>query len=465
MRSALTLATGLVLGAITTGGDAGACGGCFHPPSADSVVTGHRMAFAVSADRTVLWDQIKYSGSPAEFGWVLPVTPGATIEASTDAWFEALDSATTVTVTAPPLNCATSGNTGCSCVSASDSVSASGGSFAGKGVAVIHEGTVGPYETVTLRSTDAGSLRAWLGSHGYVVAADINPIIDAYVSEGADFIALRLLPNRGVSQMTPVRVVTPSGSPILPLRMVAAGTGSSVDIVLFVIGEKRFGLKDLTEVHLDTSTITYDFQKNDTNYLALREAALSDNVGANFLTTFAATQPFTRTPGAGGFNVSPSSSFGPSGFAPNLATLYFRQAFANDGRTNSNPCSSAIQRLDSPGLVSDAAAAKGLACDKYDDFSAAELGMRPSRVWLTRLEMTLPREALKMDCNVGATTSQDSVSNELTASKSANRPSYCADPLFESRVARERSSPASAFAWAIAALGLVAVLRRARGRS
>jgi hypothetical protein len=469
MRNALELATGLVLGAITLGGDARACGGCFHPPTADSVVTGHRMAFAVSENRTVLWDQIKYSGNPSDFGWVLPVAPGATIEASTDAWFEALDSATTVSVTAPPLNCATPGSSGCGFISSSDSLSSSGGSFAGNGVTVLHEGTVGSFETATLRSTDGASLRTWLSNHGYVVAADINPIIDAYVSEGADFIALQLLPGLGVNQMTPVRVVTPSGRPILPLRMVAAGTGSSVDIVLFVIGEKRFGLKDLTEVHVDA--ITYDFAKGETNYLTLRQRALADSVGANFLTTFAATQPFTRTPSSGGFQVlSPSNSFGSSGFASNLADLYFQQAFSNAGRTaggapSGNICPATVQRLDSADLVTDATAAGGLWCDVYDDFAAAELGMHPSRVWLTRLEMTLPREALAMDCNVAPATSQEGVSNQLVAVRSTNRPSYCQEPIFESRVARERTSPASAVAWAMAALGLVALLRRARGRS
>jgi len=44
MRNALRFAAGLALGAIALGGDARACGGCFHPPTADSVVTGHRMA-------------------------------------------------------------------------------------------------------------------------------------------------------------------------------------------------------------------------------------------------------------------------------------------------------------------------------------------------------------------------------------------------------------------------------------
>src|SRR4051794_4637891 len=78
--------------------DARACGGCFHEPSQteteSTVVTGHRMAFAVSLDHTVLWDQIRYAGAPSSFAWVLPIKAGAYVELSNDAWFEALEAAT-----------------------------------------------------------------------------------------------------------------------------------------------------------------------------------------------------------------------------------------------------------------------------------------------------------------------------------------------------------------------------------
>src|SRR5262245_30609704 len=93
-RIALTLAA-LALAAVHPT-DARACGGCFHMPSQteSTVVTGHRMAFAVSPARTILWDQIEYSGSPSSFAWVLPVKAGAELQLSTDAWFEALEAAT-----------------------------------------------------------------------------------------------------------------------------------------------------------------------------------------------------------------------------------------------------------------------------------------------------------------------------------------------------------------------------------
>src|SRR3989442_1313170 len=108
--------------ALLASNDAHACGACFHEMNQPetTVVTGHRMAVSISPVQTVLWDQVKYAGNPAEFAWVLPVKPGAYIELSNDAWFEALDAATSTRVVPPQLNCAPqsfsdgSGSRGCS---------------------------------------------------------------------------------------------------------------------------------------------------------------------------------------------------------------------------------------------------------------------------------------------------------------------------------------------------------------
>src|SRR4051794_22797336 len=80
--------------------DADACGGCFlvGGGSQSTVVNAHRMAVSVSTQRTVLWDQIQYAGSPEDFAWVLPVRAGAYLELASDAFFEALDTATSATV-------------------------------------------------------------------------------------------------------------------------------------------------------------------------------------------------------------------------------------------------------------------------------------------------------------------------------------------------------------------------------
>ncbi len=86
-------------------GDARACGGCFSRPTENTIVTDHRMAFSVSTQQTVLWDQIQYNGNPKDFSWVLPVRAGAVVQLSHDEWFEALDALTRPVITGPSRNC------------------------------------------------------------------------------------------------------------------------------------------------------------------------------------------------------------------------------------------------------------------------------------------------------------------------------------------------------------------------
>ena len=79
--------------ALTNVRDAEACGGCFHPEptvintgteTTSSVITDHRMVFKISQNETILWDQVRYTGRPDEFAWVLPVREGAKVELSRD---------------------------------------------------------------------------------------------------------------------------------------------------------------------------------------------------------------------------------------------------------------------------------------------------------------------------------------------------------------------------------------------
>ncbi|MET0412357.1 MAG: DUF2330 domain-containing protein, partial [Polyangiaceae bacterium] len=450
-----------------------ACGGCFSPPSASAPVVGHRMAFAIAGERTVLWDQFQYTGEPEDFSWVLPITPGAYLEASSDAWFEALEAYTSVQVAPPPLNCAPPPSSGGCGSSSSDGLSVSadnGGSFAGPTVAVLSRQTVGPYDTVTLRSVDGDALTEWLVGNGYVVPPDVEPIIAAYVNEGADFIALRLSPGQGVQQMTPVRVVTPSGPAILPLRMVAAGVGLSVDIVLFTIGEARFALPDFAEVGLESARLSYDFADNTSNYLELRRQALARNEGSTFLTTYAAegglgSRDFTRQ----------VLTSGATGAADNLADLYFSQALENRGEDDPpiESCRTAAAYSRDDALVvrvceddeDDACVAergpgeldsRELVCEGFDDLQAALLGQVPARTWLTRVELNLPRAALAADCVVEPNLDQASVSASLTAKVAQNPP--CPPALFSSSLSPVQ--PRVPGEWLFAGAVALGLLRR-----
>src|SRR4051812_29809011 len=82
-----------------------ACGGCFAPPETQQVVTDHRMVMAVHSNESILWDQIRYTGRPEDFSWVLPVAGTVRIELASGEFFDRLDSATVARVQPPPNFC------------------------------------------------------------------------------------------------------------------------------------------------------------------------------------------------------------------------------------------------------------------------------------------------------------------------------------------------------------------------
>src|SRR5262249_23536618 len=128
---------------------------------------------------------------------------------------------------------------------------------------------------------------SWLTSHGYAIDPKVQPVIDAYTAEGFDFIALRLLPDQGVKQMKPVRVVTPGMSPSLPLRMVAAGTGDKVAITLFVIGEGRRRAQNFQNAEVDPKKLVWNVGSSESNYAATRLALLAEKSGRTWNNAYA----------------------------------------------------------------------------------------------------------------------------------------------------------------------------------
>ena len=252
-----------------------ACGGCFQqppppPPSPrpPSVVTDHRMIVAISQGQTTLYDELRYNGSPESFAWVLPISGTAKIGVSSDGVFSTLDAMTQITVIPPPENCPAY-PTGCSS-SFGDNAAPASNAGAGGGVTVTAQQTVGPYETVQLHSNDGASLNQWLTSHGYVVPDDIKPVVDQYVSEHFDFLALKLVPGQGIQAMRPVRVTTTGASAVLPLRMVAAGTGAKVGIVLWMVAEGRYEPQNFPFFQIKADELEWDWTTYSSNLATLR---------------------------------------------------------------------------------------------------------------------------------------------------------------------------------------------------
>jgi hypothetical protein len=250
-------------------GDALACGGCFSPPSeVPTVVTDHRMLLSVAKDQSTLYDQIKYSGEPSAFGWVLPISGTVEIGLSADVVFQSLDQITQTVLQAPPQNCPPPPDS-CRSFNAPSAAGAADGAQ-DAGVAVLKQEVVGPYETVQLQASDPTALQTWLSDNGFSLPDDVKPVVDQYVAESFNFLALKLLPGKGVQDMRPVRVTTQGANVALPLRMVAAGTGPTVGITLWILSEGRYEPQNFPSFHVNDDELAWDWTQNRSNYTELR---------------------------------------------------------------------------------------------------------------------------------------------------------------------------------------------------
>jgi len=296
MRNKLLLSAIVMAAALTSTyafeGEASACGGCFGPPPSPTespqVVTDHRMILTIAKEQSTLYDQIRYSGNPSSFAWVLPISGTVEIGLSSDIVFQSLDGVTTTSIVAPPRNCPpppNCNNRGAGGFGASsDSSARPGAQDAGApndpGVIVTKQEVVGPYETVQLKATNANALQEWLATNNfYVPPGDVQNVINQYVTEKFDFLALKLLPGKDVKDMRPVRVTTKGANAVLPLRMVAAGTGAVVGVSLWVLGEGRYEPQNFPSFAFKADDLAWDWNANRSNYTDLRAEKTATSQG------------------------------------------------------------------------------------------------------------------------------------------------------------------------------------------
>ena len=361
--------------------DASACGGCFVPQDESTQVTGHRMAVSVSSKQTTLWDQIEYSGNPASFAWVLPIKGQVDIGLSSDVMFAFLGQQTTPTVYPPPVDCPPPPSCYNDYSEGVTSTTGAGGGSAG-GVEVISQETVGPYETVQLSSSDPVALQDWLVAHGYDVPPDIAPIVTAYVDEGFDFLALKLVPGQGVEAMRPVRITAPGAGLGLPLRMVAAGTGAVTPLTLWVLGEGRYEAANFPNVVLDPTEVVWNWNTYDSNLAELRAATLAATNGFGWLTE--AAMPMSG-----------------SGFSSQMLSVA-EQLPDQSGYGNGD--------YDPADSIAECQA----------DLDALFGSLSDQSLWVTRIHAELPRAALAKDLALGAAT-QKEVSPFIQATKTVGK--------------------------------------------
>jgi hypothetical protein len=401
-RSKLALGVATALAAVSFAGErqASACGGCFHPPTQNVTdITDERMLLAVSAKQSTLYDQIEYSGSPSSFAWVLPIHGTVTVGLSADVLFDSIDALTATQIIPPPQNCPSpictvSGGFG----GGGPLAFAAGDAGSAAVVQVLSQANVGPYETVQLHSTDSSALDTWLTTNGFDIPAAVQPILAAYVSEGFDFLAMKLLPNQGVQAMRPVRVTTSGASLSLPLRMASVGTGAITGITIWVVADGRYEPQNFPFFHIDDSQLVWDWSSNISNYTTLRVQEESDfkNAGWEIESSIALNQQLITN-----VILSGGQYYG-NGFGSSAAI-----AATQDYLPVGNP---------------DAGTDAGESAEQVrdDDVNALFAGLSGSTVRVTRMRSDIAQSAMTSDFVLQASSDQSELSNVRNVTKAVN---------------------------------------------
>jgi MYXO-CTERM domain-containing protein len=197
----------------------------------------------------------------------LPIHGTVDVGLSADVLFDSVDALTATQISSPANACPPPPSCGGGLAA---SVSDNGASAPGGGVTVTKQQNVGPYATVQLHTTDPMALNAWLSQNGFEIPADVQPVVDEYVKEQFDFLAMKLLPGQGIQAMRPVRVTSQGASLSLPLRMAAIGTGATVGITIWVVSDGRYEPQNFPFFHINDSDLVWDWSTSSSNYTTLR---------------------------------------------------------------------------------------------------------------------------------------------------------------------------------------------------
>ena len=109
-------------------------------------------------------------------------------------------------------------------------------------VVLLERQTLGPFDVSTLAANDADALNHWLAANGYTLSPEIASGLQPYVAENWYFIAVRLTPGAGGTELTgsldPLWITFPYGKIVYPMRLSAA-VRHNLTVYMYILAEHR----------------------------------------------------------------------------------------------------------------------------------------------------------------------------------------------------------------------------------
>jgi MYXO-CTERM domain-containing protein len=274
----------LAVGVGTGARRADACGGffCSQVPIDQS---GEQIAFSLTDTHVTAHIQISFTGNAKDFAWVVPVQTKPTLSVGTQALFTAL-AQRTQPVYQVDWNFASGGFCGgfdprTAVPGAAPAPTAGGDSS----VTIVDMRQVGPYDTVTLESTDADALVKWLNKNGFDQPPSAVPLISHYVKLNMFFVALRLKQDAGVGDIQPIVLDMDYPEPCVPLILTRVAAVPNMPVLTYVLGNGRAFPKNWFHVQVNQKKINW--LDGGSNYKDVVTAAINEAAGHGFVTEYA----------------------------------------------------------------------------------------------------------------------------------------------------------------------------------
>jgi hypothetical protein len=225
-----------------------------------------RIVFVDNPDSTVTAIvQMSYAGPSQDFAWVIPMPGTPTVGVSSNAVFERLDAATApeywVEVTLEGM-----------CAQEDDPEPASDAGIGTDGgprdpdptapVAVIDQGSVGPYDYVNItvdRALDdpAQAATDWLTMNGYDLTDLDSEVLDPYLQDGLNLLAFKLTSGTDAGAIRPVVLTYESKRPMIPIRPAAVAAQDDMPVQVWVFGPSQAVPRDYESLVLNDALIDW----------------------------------------------------------------------------------------------------------------------------------------------------------------------------------------------------------------
>jgi hypothetical protein len=297
MRSSACALLACAAGAVAALGD----GGYFYEEGAATQLaqTRQEVLLAIYEDGTSGTPQVtyvlrtQYSGTPAEFAWVvpLPATPTDVVAHESTDLFDQLEDRTS-----PRFEIAMPSPTGWGSLLGCGTLGAGGRNLDTGGLVEVEaSGQAGIFEWVALTSTGSSALLTWLADNGFAVPAEAGDVLDGYIQQDRHFLALRISEPEEVEsgadgeiEIPPIQFTCQTAERYYPMAISQISAADETEVLIYVLADHQAEAANVPNGLIDPNALVYDpSSPSNTNYETLFAQTIAD-LGAGTLITEAA---------------------------------------------------------------------------------------------------------------------------------------------------------------------------------